>query len=127
MHKIKKTLLTSIVFAFSAFNTINAKQAALSSSLKEPMDNLDPVLLGEKVNVYPNPVSGDFFHISLINDVSLQIQLYNYLGEMVYSKSYIPNGKKIVEKISTENFEKSVYFLKVKSGETIITRRIAIK
>lgn len=75
-------------------------------------DGVEDVAAGS-VAAYPNPVS-DILNIDG-DDIS-QVEIYNSLGQMVYSKSDVANGLRL----DVSAFNNGIYFLNVKrnNGET---------
>jgi len=78
--------------------------------------------------VYPNPNSGKFYvDISSSVEGPLQVQLFNFMGQSVYSTDdNVYLGGKKIEVIAPE-LPAGVYSLIVKSGNTQITKKIVIE
>jgi len=70
-----------------------------------------------QVKLYPNPVNGQTFFVDLMDEkiTNLKIELYNILGEMVYSTAYSGTSTSRIE-IPCTNLPKGVYIVKLFSG-----------
>ncbi len=75
------------------------------------------------VEIYPNPVKGNFLTIKLNNNLSYKIEAYNILGKSVYSQN-IKNNTTI---INVENWSRGVYLLKVFNASTSETVKVVIQ
>ncbi len=76
-----------------------------------------------ELSVYPNPAS-DNFTIS-INEVmkNAQVEIYNVLGEKVYSA--VLNNKQ--ETINTKQFSSGIYFVKVSDTEKLYMTKVIVQ
>jgi len=75
-----------------------------------------------EVNIFPNPSNG-IFTISGLPMGALCIDIYNVLGEIVYSK----NSTQTVSNIDISNSPKGMYFVKISDGMKVHTTKIEIK
>jgi len=78
--------------------------------------------------VYPNPNKGNFFiDISSSVEGPVQVQLFNFVGQTVYSADDIvySGGKKI--EVIAPDLPGGVYSLIIKSGNSQVTRKIVIE
>ena len=75
-------------------------------------NNINQIESENKIKIYPNPVS-DIINIQLesqeINPYSIQI--YDFIGALVYSENNITNNK-----LSLENLNTGIYFLKIETN-----------
>lgn len=77
--------------------------------------------INEKVNIYPNPVTGDLIHISA-NEPVRKVQIYNLSGICVFDKNNIQNT------INIQELTKGMYIIRIelitgeKSHTKIITK-----
>ena len=69
------------------------------------------------INVYPNPSNGNVF-IQIDNIDNTSVEVYNALGEMVYTKTL----NATIENINLEKLNAGVYFLHVKQNGSYIYR-----
>jgi len=80
------------------------------------------------LNVYPNPVSGNAtVSISLANTEKVSVQVYNLVGELVYTANAgeLSAGNHNISLNST-NLSNGVYFVKVTAGANNATRKITV-
>lgn len=77
------------------------------------------------IKVFPNPASKNFQiqFISEINHIN-EIEIYNLLGEKIYSSTIIINSGENNFQINTSEINNGVYFLKFKSGS--FTKKLII-
>lgn len=76
------------------------------------------VQLLNAVNVFPNPVNGNAFFISV--DKNVEIKIYNALGKVVKTQ----NISKTNNKVDVKNLAKGVYLLKIKADNQFITKKL---
>lgn len=74
------------------------------------------------VTIQPNPVS-DQLTVALNDNSSAKIQLFNLVGEMVYTEEI--NSPKT--KINVSDFKKGVYLLKVIQNQRAYTTKVVVK
>jgi hypothetical protein len=85
------------------------------------------------MTVYPNPTSGAF-HIQVANSQQLlansQIEIYNVLGEKVYSSHLTPapspSGEGWGEVVNMSAAPNGIYFLQLKTNDGIASKKIVI-
>jgi len=82
--------------------------------------------INEKFSVYPNPFE-DYTYVSftLSETESIDMTVYNVVGEIVYSSQQKEMGTgyhKLL--INTEEFTSGVYFVNLKVGDKIFTKKI---
>jgi PKD repeat protein len=75
------------------------------------------------VQVYPNPSNGDLTITLPVAGNSADVQIYNIIGERVYKMDAVTSKTLTVDLSSQAN---GIYFVNVKSGNVVTTRRVAI-
>lgn len=73
----------------------------------------------ERVNIYPNPAQ-DIINISNLRTKS-DIILYDVLGRVKYLSS-----NNIISNINVSNLESGIYYLSIKSNNSVVTKKIII-
>ncbi len=74
--------------------------------------------------VYPNPVTGDYFHIAFDEKVpsELTLKLYDVVGKEVYSQTLLPESSKVLN-IPVSGMQQGIYLLELKgNGYSAISR-----
>lgn len=74
-----------------------------------------------KFQIYPNPTAGKFSIDLRDNSESLQIEIYNSVGKLVYTKKHTKQNK--IE-IDITSLPKGVYLIKLNSGISSVTKQI---
>lgn len=74
-----------------------------------------------EIGIYPNPAN-DFINITAYGNQKLNINLYNLLGENVYSK----NSSNPISKVDVSNFPAGLYIVSVISENSKTSKRIVI-
>lgn len=93
-----------------------------ASSVNELGNNLS-------INIYPNPAKDNTnISISLSEAQNVSIQLYNMLGEVVYTanQGQLSSGEHTVQ-LNVSDLNNGVYFVKVMAGSTTITKKITVQ
>ena len=80
-----------------------------------------PEIEKNKVTVYPNPAT-EKFTVNLGNDESANVQLFNLVGQQVYSG--VINGQ---GDINTANLNSGVYMLKINQNGKVYTSKVIVK
>jgi hypothetical protein len=88
----------------------------------------DEAVITSEINIYPNPSSSNFYlnvnSYQFIDDVNLQI--CNYLGDIVLSKNiFIRNGLNTIP-FNTDNLSSGIYYIKTNQKGINITKKIII-
>jgi len=80
-----------------------------------------------KLSVYPNPANDEvFLNLNEVIGEKVEIQLYNYLSQQVYSKK-LEKVSKTTEKVPLQAYENGVYLLSIKVGHhKVLTKKIVI-
>ncbi|MEI7802570.1 MAG: T9SS type A sorting domain-containing protein, partial [Bacteroidota bacterium] len=74
---------------------------------------------GNYFSIYPNPSDGKFYLENIFSG-TVKIEIYNPVGEMVYS---IESAEQKIN-IDFENESSGIYFLKIKSGHEVFFKKI---
>jgi hypothetical protein len=82
----------------------------------------DPLLSEINVNVYPNPVSNQLFHLDLHvhQDGDYTIHMLNYLGQCVYTLAKHAFVGKNTFEVYLPNLVEGIYVLEIKNKEEVI-------
>ncbi|MCK5789016.1 MAG: T9SS type A sorting domain-containing protein, partial [Chlamydiia bacterium] len=74
-------------------------------------------------NVYPNPVNNGVLNIQAIGNVSNLVTITNLVGQEVFTAEFSGNSTQV----STSSFTKGMYFVTLKSGNNVSTKRVIIE
>ncbi|WP_281613497.1 T9SS type A sorting domain-containing protein [Flammeovirga sp. SubArs3] len=101
-----------------------AEISITSSELEEvePPLSSDDIDLGFNIQVYPNPVSGDFFRIDVSEENDFELKLMDANGKVILQDIMSSTSKKV----STVGLTKGVYILKMQTDKIFITKRILV-
>ena len=78
-------------------------------------------LEGTPISIYPNPAT-NVLNIEISKDIQ-QVSLFNPAGQMVFKQS-VESGK---TSIDLEGFKSGLYFVRIHSGESSVTRKVIIQ
>lgn len=98
-------------------NTFAAKVRSHSNSNNNRQSGIKQVGKNNQVSVYPNPSNGNF-SVSVANFENTSVEVYNSLGEKIYTKPLNAN----TENITIEKFDAGVYFIYIKQNGAIVYR-----
>jgi hypothetical protein len=83
--------------------------------------------LGFDIRVYPNPNTGDFtLELSGQRDETLNLRIYNALGDEVYARENVEVRGTHYETISLE-VEQGIYYLRIDGDELLVNKKIMIQ
>jgi hypothetical protein len=80
-----------------------------------------PEIEKNNVTVYPNPATNNFT-VNLGNDEKANIQLFNILGQQVYSENITGTAQ-----VSVANLNSGVYMLKINQNGKVYTSKVVVK
>ncbi len=102
-------------------------------------ETTDPVLQRDDITfgIYPNPNNGSF-EISVQNLASaspffegglrgMTIEVYNSLGELIYSRQLNSLDNNFTESISLQNISSGIYFMRVGDGNTYAEQKLVVQ
>jgi hypothetical protein len=82
--------------------------------------------LGEKINLYPNPTTGEFqLDIQLAAEKEVSVSVFNMTGQPVFTKNETPIMEEKLN-IDLTDFSNGVYLVKVQVGEEIWMQRVIL-
>ncbi|SDB23724.1 Por secretion system C-terminal sorting domain-containing protein [Flavobacteriaceae bacterium MAR_2010_188] len=90
------------------------------SQLSPPVQAQDNLVTIDKIKIYPNPVTENYFYVSTSENLSVKI--FDVLGKLVAEREITPSKKEV--NVSTLN--KGVYLVKLKSSKQSTTRKLII-
>ncbi len=111
--------------AVVAIHSADVISTVRQNNTKEKVENF-------KIVGYPNPIaksSNQFLNINITNSLSnsVKINVFNLLGEMVFSKSLKVNNKSIYKtRIPVSDFPSGVYFIAVNNLYQLATTKFII-
>ena len=74
-------------------------------------------------NMYPNPVSNGVLNIQTAGNVLNLVTITNLVGQEVFTTEFSGNSTQI----STSNFNKGLYLVTIKSGNSVSTKKVIIE
>lgn len=77
----------------------------------------------EKVQIYPNPVTGGKIYIATETNTTKVIEMYDMLGKRIF----ITEMTGFQKELSVNNLKTGVYILKITEKNNSITRKVIIK
>lgn len=114
----EKYLYIFLLFIITSFSV--QAQTAKNSGIAEQTKTENPL---EKVQIYPNPVTGGKIYINAENSSFKTIELYDMLGKRIL----VTEMNNYQKEINVSNLKAGVYILKLSEKNNSITRKIIIK
>ncbi|UUV22034.1 T9SS type A sorting domain-containing protein [Paenimyroides aestuarii] len=114
----KKYLYIFLLLLITGFSA--TAQTAKNSGIAEQTKTENTL---EKVQIYPNPVTGGKIYINAENNSAKVIELYDMLGKRILIAEM--NGYQ--KELNVSNLKAGVYILKLTDKNNSITRKIIIK
>ena len=122
-------ILASVFSASAQFSRIgNDNLSAKTSPVISNIAGIDGFI--ESITVYPNPVF-DVLKVTFKSNRSgkAMISLFNNIGKQAYSQdSDVEPGNNIVSiDVKSKGIEPGIYFVQIKIGKEIATRKLIVK
>lgn len=85
------------------------------------------ILLSDNMFVYPNPFKNEVnLYLGELNDETIQVSIYSYLGQMVFSKQINRKDERTIN-INTDEFSSGLYTVFIKDNASISNFKIVKK
>ena len=77
-----------------------------------------------ELHLYPNPIS-DVLNLEIINakEKEIDIQIYNYLGELILQQNLVINTESNIRSIQTNELISGSYFIKISTNDVLIIQK----
>ncbi len=111
---------SSVVIAFNYYG-LDGAQFNVDAVLIEGTVGIEEVKIPVTFKLFPNPAK-DYFNIKMNSQIEY-IKIYNLIGKVILEKKVENNEIKL----NTSDFEPGLYFLKIKTENGIVTRKVTVK
>lgn len=116
-----------LMINFSASNFIKPTSIYYDGAAQFDPTGTDEIQQNSDITVYPNPNNGDFFiQVDQIKDEPFELNIYNLVGQIVYTQQIIPSGNNS-QQIQIENLNHGTYFVRINSENKILTSKLIIE
>lgn len=95
-----------------------------------PCNSVAEELTGVWVDVYPNPVSGDYCNISIKSDVydkKYVIEVFNPLGQIIYTEAVTLSSGVTLKQINNSGWSAGMYSVRIIGEKGQLCRKIVIE
>lgn len=131
VSQIQSEISSNLVCAKLTSNYSSGAMATVEVIAKNDGSNQPTSLLGNLENatlVYPNPSNGDFIiKITDNTGAKLKMAIYTAQGKQVLSKNIFIHSANFQEKVSTANWAKGVYLIKIEGENQLFTEKIIVE
>lgn len=123
-----KEYLVSAAGAYIRFrtdNNLNASGFTLNWYASNAVQDLPTGI--SYVNIYPNPARDNVkLQVEMLNPESLQLSIYNMVGEEVYRSKPMEMVQQYNQNIDVSGLAKGIYHLKITTSKGIIAKKITV-
>ena len=112
-----------VIAGDGTYNVLISDSNGCSSFGNEMLITFSNDLMKDVVKVYPNPAKDQFTVYCLQFTVGDSLDIYNTLGEKIYSSVF--NGKQ--KTVNSKQFTSGIYFLSVHTDKGILSKKIIIE
>ena len=107
---------------------LNSREVKLTANAEIPVGITEAASIQPtNVTIYPNPSSGAFY-LNYVADQSqwIKVELYNTLGEMVYTRTEFVNQGEVTQQLDCSAFAEGNYHVVLSLKEYSITKKLII-
>jgi hypothetical protein len=88
---------------------------------------IDELGAGQTFNVYPNPNNGSFtLNYTTTDAENISVQITDATGRLIWMDAPQSSSLQYTKQVNLEGVAKGVYFLRLNTGERMITRRVIV-
>jgi PKD repeat protein len=126
---------TSPVYTYASDGTYNVVLTVYnncgSSTLTQQVSiigtGIDELGAGQTFNVYPNPNNGSFtLNYTTTDAENISVQITDATGRLIWMDATQSSSLQYTKQVNLEGVAKGVYFLRLNTGERMITRRVIV-
>ena len=122
-------ILASVFTASAQYSWNGIENNAVKTSFSSPVALTDGSII-ENITVYPNPAT-DMLKVSFKSDQNniAVVSLFNNIGKQAFSQeSEVVTGTNIISiDIRSKGIEPGIYFVQLKIGREVATRKLIVK
>jgi hypothetical protein len=121
------TTLTNSGTTITNSPTLTATSVTFTATTLCTGTDIDEILLNDRVAIFPNPGTGKFTIDIQSRNVLKQegvIEIYTAMGEKVYSMRF---NQQLSHEIDLSNATKGVYFVRVSTGDAVVSEKIVVQ
>ena len=108
-------------------NVINAWKQSYQETLDYVLSAEETVINVESVKVTPNPTSADaVLTMTLEQSSDVSVEVLDVTGKLVSSTVMTNQNGVVTVPVSTNGFVNGMYFVNVKAGNTVVTKRLVV-
>lgn len=121
--EVKFTTAGNYSVALTATNSIGSNTKTSASCIT--LTGINEVENNNAVSMFPNPAAGSVTLIINMPKNNMQVNVYNTLGEVVYTTSAIKSAGDKFD-INLSEFNNGIYLVEVKSDNKVSTKRLVV-
>ncbi len=92
-----------------------------------PLTSVADIHHTKSISISPNPSKGIYYiNLSHYESNEIKIEVYNILGKNILQEEYL-NVEDQILKIDLTNYDDGIYFIRIKSESTTITKKVAVQ
>lgn len=78
--------------------------------------------------IYPNPTTGNVrLNVSMVDNTALNVEIHDVNGRTVYSQVFVPTDNELNTILPSNEFEKGIYLVSVKSNDIRVIKRLIVQ
>ena len=117
----------NFVLMDGAGNVINAWKQSYQETLDYVLSAEETVINVESVKVTPNPTSADaVLTMTLEQSSDVSVEVLDVTGKLVSNTVMTNQNGVVTVPVSTNGFVNGMYFVNVKAGNTVVTKRLVV-
>ena len=123
---LDKVVINFVLFDNSG-EVVNAWKQSYNETLDFVLSADDAIINASNVAVSPNPTSGDAtLVVSLEETADVTVDVIDVTGRIVSSTVLNKQNGTITVPVAASTFESGMYFVNVKAGNAIVTKRLVV-
>ncbi len=122
LKKVPKTYRATLWLGTTSLSGDIENVTSIEESSKLNVEDIKNELEKLDLTVYPNPATGDFTTITVVEGTE-SLTILNSLGQVVTTI----NNPGTIEKLDVSNLNRGIYFVQALRGEATMTKKFVVK